>query len=344
MTSRYAALFASAAALAVLLTPHVRGLARRLGAVDRGAAAVPRLGGVALFAAAAGALCLAEVVGLDVAAPLAAAGWQLGWLAAGAAVILALGVVDDLRGLTPATKLVGQTLAAVVAVYGGYGIAALTNPFTGGVVWLGAGGPLLAVAWIVAVSNAFNLIDGLDGLAAGTGLIAAVTLFLVALAEQRPDAALMASALAGALVGFLRFNFAPASIHLGDAGSLLLGYLLSLLSIQALQKGPTAVVVLVPILALGLPILETAVTIVRRAVVAGLASVVRADREHIHHRLLALGMTERRAVLLLYGVCVAFGALAFLAMSARGPGNVALVAGVVLVAWLALRRLGYRRR
>ena len=156
--------------------------------------------------------------------------------------MLLLGSLDDLRGVGPATKLAWQTLAALIAVYGGYGFHALTNPIGGGVVWLGPLSTLLSVAWIVVVTNAFNLIDGLDGLAAGTGLIAAVTLFLVALSEDRPDAAVMAVTLAGVLAGFLRFNFAPASIFLGDAGSLLLGYLLSVLSIQSLQKGPTAVV------------------------------------------------------------------------------------------------------
>ena len=138
----------------------------------------------------------------------------------------------------PSPSSPGRPLAALIAVHGGYGFHALTNPFSGGVLWLGPLGGLLTVAWIVVVTNAFNLIDGLDGLAAGTGLIAAVTLFLVALSEDRPDAAVMAVTLAGVLAGFLRFNFAPASIFLGDAGSLLLGYLLSVLSIQSLQKGP----------------------------------------------------------------------------------------------------------
>lgn len=349
MTAAYAALFAAAAALTALLTPPVRAVARRLGAVDRGGArhvrgGVPRLGGVALLLAGAGGLLLAQALGIGILDLLAAHGWRLEWLGAGALVMVVLGGVDDVRGIGPAGKLAGQTLAALIAVQGGFGFEAVTNPFTGGVIWLGALGGLLSVLWIVAISNAFNLIDGLDGLAAGTGLIAAATLFLVALSEGRPDAAAMAALLAGALVGFLRFNFAPATIFLGDAGSLLLGYLLSLLSIQSLAKGPTAVVVLVPILTLGLPILEAAVTIVRRVLVVGIASVFRADREHIHHRLLALGMTHRRAVLVLYGVGVAFGALALLATGSRALGNAAIVGGVALAAALALRRLGYRRR
>lgn len=350
MVAWYVALFLAAGGLSILVTPAVRAAALQLGAVDRAggrrvhAGRVPRLGGIALLVAGVGALLLAQALGIPVLDLLAERGWRLGWLGAGAVLILVLGSVDDLRGVGPAGKLAWQTLAAVVAVQGGYGFHALTNPLSGGVLWLGPFGAVLTVGWIVAVTNAFNLIDGLDGLAAGTGLIAAVTIFLVALAEERPDAAIMAVTLAGVLAGFLRFNFAPASIFLGDAGSLLLGYLLSVLSIQSLQKGPTAVVVLVPILTLGLPILEATVTVARRWVVDGIASVVRADREHIHHRLLALGMTHRRAVLLLWGVCAAFGLLALLAVSARGLGNVAIVGGVALASALGLRWLGYRRR
>jgi len=346
----YVALFLAAGALSLAVTPAVRAAALQIGAVDRGGGRrvhhghVPRLGGVALLVAGAGALLLAQGLGIPVLELLESHGWRLGWLAAGATLMLLLGSLDDVRGVGPLGKLAGQTVAALIAVYGGYGFHALTNPFGGGVVWLGPLGGLLTVLWIVIVTNAFNLIDGLDGLAAGTGLIAAVTLFLVALSEQRPDAAVMAVTLAGVLAGFLRFNVAPASIFLGDAGSLLLGYLLALLSIQSLQKGPTAVVVLVPILTLGLPILEAAVTVARRWLVAGIASVVHADREHIHHRLLHLGLTQRRAVWVLWAVCAAFGALALLAVGARGVGNAAIVGGVALATVVGLRWLGYGRR
>jgi UDP-GlcNAc:undecaprenyl-phosphate GlcNAc-1-phosphate transferase len=346
----YAALFVSAASLVVLITPAVRAVALRLGAVDQGGGRrvhdgrVPRLGGVALLVAGAGALAIADALGLPLAAILAEHGWHLESLGLGALLVLLLGVADDLYGVTPRTKLVWQIGAACIVLVGGYEIAAITNPLSGGVVSLAPFGGMLTVLWIVSITNAFNLIDGLDGLAAGTALIASITLFLVALSEGRPDAAIMACALGGALAGFLRFNFAPASIFLGDAGSLLLGFLLSVFSIQSLQKGPTAVVVLVPVLMLGLPILEAAVTIVRRAVVNGIASVFQADQEHIHHRLLDLGMTHRRAVLVLYVVCAAFGLLAFVAVSVRGLGNAAIVAAVALAAYLGMRALGYRGR
>jgi len=153
---------------------------------------------------------------------------------------------------------------------------------------------------------------------------------------------LLASAFAGALLGFLRYNFHPASIFLGDSGSQLLGYTLSLLSIQGLQKGATTVVIIVPILALGLPLLDTAVAILRRFLVAGFVAVFRADREHIHHRLVAMGMTQRRAVLVLYGVCLAFGVVAFLSVVARGPLKGVLLAGVIIAIVVGIRFLGYR--
>jgi UDP-GlcNAc:undecaprenyl-phosphate GlcNAc-1-phosphate transferase len=339
-----------AGALAIVVTPAVRAAALQLDVVDLGGGRrvhrgrVPSLGGVALLIAGAGTLAVAQGLGLGVVDLLASYGWHLGWLAAGALVVLMLGVVDDVHGVGPLGKLALQTLAALIAWWGGYGFHAVTNPFAGGAVTLAPFGGLLTVLWIVGITNAFNLIDGLDGLAAGTGLIASVTLFLIALVEARPDAAVMAATLAGVLAGFLRFNFNPASIFLGDAGSLLLGYLLSVLSIQSLQKGPTAVVVLVPVLTLGLPILEAAVTIGRRALVAGIASVFQADQAHIHHRLLDLGMTQRRAVLVLYGVCVIFGALAFLAVSMNGPGKGAIVGAVAVATIVAIRRLGYPRR
>ena len=181
MVAWYVALFVAAGALSMLVTPAVRAAAMQLGAVDHGGGRrvhegrVPRLGGVALLIAGAGALLLAQALGIGVLDLLADSGWHLGWLGAGALLVLLLGSFDDLHGVGPGAKLAWQTLAALIAVQGGYGFHALTNPFTGGVVWLGALGAVVTVGWIVIVTNAFNLIDGLDGLATGTGLIAAIT-------------------------------------------------------------------------------------------------------------------------------------------------------------------------
>jgi len=337
----------TAAALALVITPPVRWLALRLGAVDepggrrahRGR--VPRLGGLAVLLAGLGGLLLPWAGGVPVFAELIGRGWSLGWFLAGMLVVTALGIFDDCRNVGPLPKLVFETLAAIIALAGGVGFVAISNPFTGGSIEIGPLGGVLSVLWIVGITNAFNLIDGLDGLAAGVALIASATIFVIAGVQTRPDAAVLAAVLAGALLGFLRYNFCPASIFLGDSGSLLLGYVLSVLSIQGQQKGPTVVVLLVPILVLGFPIVETLVTVARRYGRGGSASLFDADREHIHHRLVMRGMAQRRAVLLLYGVSGGLGLLAVLAVVVGGPGSAALVLVAAVAGYLGLRRLGY---
>jgi UDP-GlcNAc:undecaprenyl-phosphate GlcNAc-1-phosphate transferase len=343
--ARYGVLALVAAVAALAFTPLVRALAVRVGAVDvpdpRRAhdRAVPRLGGVALVLACAVTLAFHDAP----RALLAAGGWDVPALLAGVLVIVATGVLDDVRGLGPLPKLGLEVVAALVAVAGGYGLGGVTNPLTGGFVPFGPIGPLVTIVWIVGLTNAFNLIDGLDGLAAGVALIAAATLFAVALIEGRADVACLWATLGGALAGFLRYNFNPASIFLGDAGSLFLGYVFGVLSLQSLQKGATAVVVAAPLLALGLPIMEVVVTVLRRAVVSGLASVPRADREHIHHRLVARGMAHRNAVLTLWVVCAGFGGLAFLSVVTQGAGKALLVAIAAVAIVVGVRALGYRR-
>ena len=344
----YLILALTAAALALVATPPIGALAGRLGAVDNPgprrvhARPVPRLGGVALLLAAVAALYVTPLLGVRPLDLLRAQGWHLGWLLCGVLLIVATGAADDVRGLPPLPKLGLQILAAGVALAGGYGMRGMTPPFALEYVEFGGVGTILTLAWIVTITNAFNLIDGLDGLAAGVALIASTTLFVVSLVQGRIDAACLWATIAGALAGFLRYNFNPASIFLGDSGSLLLGYLFGVLSIQSLQKGATAVIVLVPILALGLPLMEVALTLLRRAFFSGIASIFHADREHIHHRLMGKGMTHRRAVLTLYAVCVAFSALSFAAVAAQGVGN-AVVVGVAAVSMYAgIRALGYR--
>jgi UDP-GlcNAc:undecaprenyl-phosphate/decaprenyl-phosphate GlcNAc-1-phosphate transferase len=337
-----------AALLALALTPLVARLAWRLDVVDKAGGhhgdgrAVPMLGGLAIAAAGALALAIAAVLAPGALAPLEQHVAALRWTAPAALAILALGVVDDVRGVGPLRKLAAQSCVALLVLAGGYGFGAITNPLTGGHIDLGPLAPLATVLWIVGITNAFNLIDGLDGLAAGVALIAALTLLGVAVVEGRLDALLLWATLAGCLFGFLVYNFPPASIFLGDSGSLLLGFVVAVLSVQSLQKGAAAVVVAVPLLTLGLPIVDASYAIVRRWLVSGAAAIVRADRDHIHHRLLRSGFSDRGAVLVLYGCCAAFSIFAFLAVVARGPYKSMLVALAAAGAFFATRYLDRR--
>lgn len=198
---------------------------------------------------------------------------------------------------------------------------------------------MLTIVWVVAITNAFNLIDGLDGLAAGVGLIAAMTLLTIAWIEGRQEVLPLWAVVVGALAGFLVYNFVPASIFLGDSGSLLVGYLIALLALQALEKSATVVVVLASVLALGLPIMDMTLAIVRRTVTSGPWGIVRADRAHLHHRLLDDGtMTQRRAVLVLYGVAVGFGLIAVVAAVTQSVLDAALVLGAACVGAIVVRR------
>jgi UDP-N-acetylmuramyl pentapeptide phosphotransferase/UDP-N-acetylglucosamine-1-phosphate transferase len=193
--------------------------------------------------------------------------------------------------------------------------------------------------WVIGVTNALNLIDGLDGLAAGVGLIVAGTLALISFTTGRSDVALLAGILAGALVGFLYFNFNPATIFLGDSGSLFLGYALAVLSLESAHKGATAVLVFAPILALGVPLMDTTLTVLRRLLSSG--SLMQPDRHHIHHRLIALGLSHRRAVLVLYGACLLGNVAAVFSVRAATRDTALVAVAVALATFLGVRKLRY---
>jgi UDP-GlcNAc:undecaprenyl-phosphate GlcNAc-1-phosphate transferase len=226
----------------------------------------------------------------------------------GALAVHLLGLLDDLKPMRARYKLAGQLLIAVGVYWAGLRIESVLIP--GGSVidlpgWLGL---ICTVVWLVGITNAVNLIDGLDGLAAGTSLIALATLFAVSVVFEQPAAALLCCVLAGATSGFLRFNFQPASIFLGDSGSLFLGFMLAGLGILGSEKVDGAPALLVPLLALGLPVIDTAVAIFRRHLRRH--PIFLADRGHIHHRLLALGQSPRRVALILYGTSAILGSAA----------------------------------
>jgi UDP-GlcNAc:undecaprenyl-phosphate GlcNAc-1-phosphate transferase len=316
----YATSFGVAVIVSGAVLPAVIRAAHRFGAVDRPGGRrvhqgeIPRLGGIGIF--------LGFVAGVGTSLMVAGRAHGVGnpdeyqWYGAaiGACLIFAAGLLDDLFDFRPAVKFALQVMAAAVAVGSGLTVEAMTIPFLG-TVELGILGPVAAMAWILIATNAMNLIDGLDGLAGGIALIVTTTMAFVAVAMGRFGVVILAMALAGALVGFLRYNFSPARIFMGDGGSQFLGFTLAVISIRGSQKGATAVAIMVPLLVLGLPLLDLATTVLRRARSNGEAStgpldvvrrIARADRKHLHHNLLDFGWHPRKAVLALYGIAALF--------------------------------------
>ncbi len=326
------------------LTPAVRRLALRLGAVDHAGSSrkvhrrpTPRLGGLAI----AGGSFLA--VGLTLLADgRAREAWQAevavaGALALGGLAVAALGLRDDLAGVPPRAKLLVEFAAAGLLFSAGLRIDEVSLPVLGAVElgWLSLPVTLL---WVAGVTNAVNLIDGLDGLAGGVAALAALAMGSMALAGGQPVALLLAAALAGASLGFLRHNAFPASIFMGDTGSLFLGFALAALSLE-LHQGPTpAAGLLAPGLALGLPLADTALAVARRALRG--APLFRADRGHLHHRLLARGLGHRGAVQVLWAASMALAAAGVLVALVGDGGDLAVVAALAAAGAAALWRLG----
>jgi UDP-GlcNAc:undecaprenyl-phosphate GlcNAc-1-phosphate transferase len=309
--------------LVLLCTPVVRRVAVQTGAMDEpGARRVhttptPRLGGVAIVAAVLITLFLIGH-GMGMGPPVEG-------IMLGGALIAAVGLADDLYCLPPWLKLVGQVVAASVAVSWGVQVRWVTDPF-GGMIHLGVWTDPLTVLWIVALANMINLIDGLDGLAAGLSAIAAVTMLVVANLEGAATVALLAAVLAGACLAFLRYNFHPASIFMGDTGALFLGYMLATTAVVGTLKNATTMAIAVPILALGIPVFDTALAILRRLLTR--RPIGEADAGHVHHRLLGLGLSQPQVVVLLYLVSIGLGTAGLLMTQVSARTGVAVL-GIV---------------
>jgi UDP-GlcNAc:undecaprenyl-phosphate GlcNAc-1-phosphate transferase len=308
--------FVAAALLALVITPLVRRIVVRHDIVDQPGARrvntspVPRAGGLATAAAflVVGALfVLANQSAHWVPEPLTIGSGELVALFLGGALAAAIGAIDDLFDLRARWQLLGQVGLAILAIALGIGVDVIANPFGEGVIRFS---PLFSVGftvfWIVGMINSINWIDGLDGLSSGIALIAAVTLGVISLTTQvgQPMIAVLCFTLAGALAGFLRWNFHPATIFAGTSGVQFVGYTLAVLSILGSAK------VAVALLVLGVPIIDTFWIIVRRVTQGG--SPFTPDRSHIHHRLLDLGLSHRDTVLVIYGICAALGIVAML--------------------------------
>ncbi len=230
----------------------------------------------------------------------------------GIVVIAITGVIDDIKTLGPVPQLIGQLLAAIIIVSFGIRIQHLDIPFLYKVGLTDAFSYIITVVWIIGVTNAINLIDGLDGLSSGISMISCLSLLIIFALNGSPTiAVILTTALAGALVGFLPFNFAPAKTFIGDTGSNFLGFILAVISILGVAKTYTAVVIVMPVIVLGLPIFDVAWAIIRRIIKGkSLKAVFQADKGHLHHRLVAKGFSQKQAVLVLYGISAAFGIFA----------------------------------
>ena len=337
--------FLAAVLTASLLTPLVRAAALRLGFLDHALTSrkahgrpIPRLGGLAIVVGFYAPLTALFFVNSEVGHRFWEHPDKAFGLFAGGLVIAALGVWDDLRGTGARKKFLVQ-FAVAGAMYGlGFRIDLISNPW-GEALQLGWLGLPFTMLWIAGVINAMNLIDGLDGLAGGVALIAIGTTFAMSALRGEPLMILFTAALAGAVLGFLFYNFNPASIFMGDTGSMFLGFVLATTTIQTSQKATTAVAIVVPIIALGIPIADTLLAMARRA--ARGAPLFSADRGHIHHRLVDLGLSHRQAVLVLYGASILLGGSALALSYASSSQTTVVLLAISAVGYLALRKLGY---
>ena len=327
---------------ALILTPLVQNLSRRAGILDHPdggrkhhTSSIPRSGGVAValsYALALGFLVIAPYRNLTI--DLTAGVSTALALAPAAAIILTIGFIDDIWSLKPWHKLVAEVLAAALAYRAGFGIHIMHGYALED--WISL--PVTMI-WLVACSNALNLIDGMDGLAAGVGVFATLTTFVAALLHDNLELALVTAPLVGALLGFLRYNFNPASIFLGDSGSLLIGFLLGCFGTLWGQKSATFVGMTAPLIALAMPLLDTGLAIARRFLRR--QPIFSPDRGHIHHRLLDRGLTPRRAALVLYGFCGLAAVFSLLQDVAAGQFRGLIILLFCAAAWIGVQHLGY---
>ena len=317
----------------ILLTPLVKRLAFRIGAVDAPnyrkvhARIMPRLGGLAIF--------LAFLIGIAILYPFLinvlpwnTSEYSLLAIILGACIIVATGVIDDMREISAKAKMLGQLAAALIVIFvGGIQIDEVNLPFVGELDF-GLLSIPLTILWIIGITNAINLIDGLDGLAAGVSTIALITLAVMAFNMGNMFVLAVAAILAAASIGFLFYNFHPAKIFMGDTGALFLGFMISVLALLGF-KNVTFVSLIIPVIILGVPISDTFFAIVRRVRMKKKWSDP--DKSHLHHRLLDMGFTHRQTVLLIYGIAMMFGLAAVIFSMAKVWGAILLIA-VILTA------------
>lgn len=352
----YAVLIGFAGLITLVVTPVVRSISVRYGLVDQPGGRkvhsepISRLGGVALFAGIAGAVVL-QLVGesylgwTEVLLAGADGGTKLAGVGAGLVLMFVVGLIDDIVDLAWFVKLGGQIAAAGVVVASGLRIDYVGDPFGGGLIQLGLLSLPVTVIYLVGFANVINLIDGLDGLAAGVSAIAATSLLVLAAPANRLDAAILAAAVVGACLGFLRYNFNPASIFMGDSGAMLLGFTLAATSLMGVMKTTAAIALAVPLIIIGVPIFDTVSAIIRR--LRHKRPIQEADRGHIHHRLLTRGFSQRQTVLIIYAWSAALAMGAYAVRYTTGSLRftalaVLLSVSGVMVYWLGLFEAAHR--
>jgi UDP-GlcNAc:undecaprenyl-phosphate GlcNAc-1-phosphate transferase len=326
--------------ISILITPLIKRFAVRIKAIDiprderrMHKKPIPLLGGLAIYIS----FIITLILKLG-----ALKNSELG-IIIGATIIVIGGAIDDILELKPIWKLLFQLTAAVCLIVSGVSIQVLTNPFNNvngfiNIEWFYIPFTLF---WVVGITNALNLIDGLDGLAAGVALISTITIFVIALIHGRTEAAILTSILGGAILGFLPYNFNPASIFMGDTGAQLLGFLLAAISMVGTIKSATAFAISVPILALGLPIYDTLFAMIRRKVNG--KPISQGDRGHLHHRLIDLGLSQRQAVIIMYLISAILGGIAIIAMQVSTVRSYFLMTAVITIIVFTAWKIGFFR-
>lgn len=344
--------------MSLVLTPSIISLAKYAGAMDIPNERkvhkfpIPRLGGLVIYLSFFISLVLCIYLNPAVNLINPSTGIML---LVSLTLVLILGIWDDIKQISPGKKFIGQWLAATIVYLAGFRISVITSPFDLELLNLGIFDYPATILWIVGITNAFNLIDGLDGLASGIALIASLTIFSLSLMREDLTSAFLSLLLVGATLGFLRYNFNKAKIFLGDSGSLFIGFSLAILSMMSATKGSTAFSILIPILTLGLPIMDTLLSMVRRSLrsifsdnedskpfAQKLVSIFYPDKGHIHHQLMSFGLSDRKVVIILYIVSVIFSVGAFAVTIANTIIAIPILIIIGIATFLGVNQLGYK--
>lgn len=335
MLKYFITLFSVAFGISFLLTPLLRRLSIKMNWVDKpnwrkiNKKPMPLLGGLAIYCGFVASLLLFSFKG-----PFTANTYKLLGLLGGSFIIILIGIEDDIKGLTPRRKLFYQIMAALIAYLYGFTILKVTHPLGGSFYLPVIAGMLLTLFWIVGFTNAINLLDGLDGLAAGVVAIIAGSLFFSGIRSANLTVAILSLVLSASALGFLPYNFYPARIFMGDTGAMFLGFTLALISIEGTNKGSIFVTLSLPIIAMGVPVIDTFISIVRRLIKGN--GVFQADKEHMHHKLLFSEGSQREAVVTLYFLTACFGliAIALSRMSEVWAFIAIIITAIITLRWL----------